>query len=94
MDLIEIKLIWTDNYFGTFKKLFKNKRISSSYINNGNFDKLTLSQDEINQIMKKLKLTKQRVIRCFELIMLAKLDPKDALVHQRFGQEIKKKLQQ
>jgi hypothetical protein len=44
--------------------------------------------------MKKLKLTKQRVIRCFELVMLAKLDPKDALVHQRFGQEIKKKLQQ
>lgn len=94
MDLIEIKLIWTENYFSTFKKLFKNKRLSSSYINHSNFDKLTLGQDEIGQIMKKLKLSKQRVIRCFELIMLAKLDPKDALVHQRFGQEIKKKLQQ
>ena len=31
--------------------------------------------------------------RCFELIILARLDPKDALVHQRFGSEIKKKLQ-
>jgi hypothetical protein len=43
--------------------------------------------------MKKLKLPKQRIIRCFELIMLAKLDPNDPVVHQRFGQEIKKKLQ-
>jgi len=39
-----------------------------------------------------LKLTKPRIIRCFELIVLVKLDPKDGLVHQRFGQEIKKKL--
>lgn len=39
-------------------------------------------------------MTKQRIKRCYELIVLAKLDPKDAQVHQRFGQEIKKKLQQ
>lgn len=46
------------------------------------------------KIQKVLKLTKPRIIRCFELIILAKLDPKDPVVHQRFGQEIKKKLQQ
>jgi hypothetical protein len=85
MDLIEIKLIWQENYFSAFKKLFKNKRISSSYITHQNFDQLHLSSEEINIIMKKLKLSKQRIIRCFELIMLAKLDPKDAIVHQKFG---------
>jgi hypothetical protein len=51
-----------------------------------------MENEEVMQISKKLKLQKQRIIRCFEMIILAKLDPNDAIVHQKFGQEIKKKL--
>jgi histone acetyltransferase 1 len=93
MDLIEVKLIWQNGFFTSLRKLFKNKKgNSNTLINIGNFDEVHLDNEEINKIIKKLKLTKQRIIRCFELIILARLDPKDALVHQRFGSEIKKKL--
>ena len=66
--------------------------MSTSYITSANYDKVNLDNDEINTISKKLKLPKQRILRCFALIILSKLDPKDAQVHLRFGQEIKKKL--
>lgn len=94
MDLIEIKFLWQAGFFKSIKRLFKNKRPSLKTINCNNFDDVYLDNEEIMQIQKVLKLTKPRIIRCFELIVLAKLDPKDSLVHQRFGQEIKKKLQQ
>jgi len=93
MDLIEVKLIWQAGFFGSIKKIFKSKKGVNTLINIHNFEELHLDNEEIQKITKKLKLTKQRIIRCFELIILAKLDPKDALVHQRFGSEIKKKLQ-
>jgi len=38
-----------------------------------------------------LKLKKQNILRCFELVILAKLDPKDPVVHQKFAQEVKRK---
>ena len=94
MDLIEIKLLWQHGFFSSIKKLFKNKRACHQFINIHNFDQLSLANDEITRIQKILKLSKQRIMRCFEIIVLAKLDPHDAQVHQRFGQEIKKKLQQ
>lgn len=94
MDLIEIRLIWQAGYFKTIKKLFKGKRSSQQTITIDNFDLVHLDSEEIMQIQKELKLTKPRIIRCFEMIVLAKLDPKDSQVHARFGQEIKKKLQQ
>ena len=77
MDLIEIKLIWQAGFFKSIKKLFKNKRLGLQTINSANFDRVCLENEEIMLIMKELKLTKPRIIRCFELIVLAKLDPKD-----------------
>jgi hypothetical protein len=50
-------------------------------INASNFDQIHLDNEEIKKIEKELKLTKPRIIRCFELIVLAKLDAKDAIVH-------------
>ena len=81
MDLIEVKLIWSAGFFSSIKKIFKSKKGFNTLINIHNFDQLHLDNEEIQKITKKLKLTKQRIIRCFELIVLAKLDPKDAVVH-------------
>jgi hypothetical protein len=93
MDLVELKFIWEAGFFTQIRNLFKGKKnMMNSYITIANYDKVHLDNDEINLISKKLKLPKQRILRCFALIILAKLDPKDAQVHQRFGQEIKKKL--
>ena len=38
-----------------------------------------------------MKLKKQNILRCFELVILSKLDPKDLVVHQKFAQEVKRK---
>ena len=92
MDLIEIKLIWQSGFFTTIRENFKNKRKSLCLVTKENFDSIYLSNEEISKIQKVLKLTKPRIIRCFELVVLALLDPKDNVVHYKFGQEIKKKL--
>ena len=81
MDQIELKMIWQNGFFKSIKKLLKSKKSDNQYINIDNFDEIHLENEEILQIMKTLKLTKQRVIRCFEIVVLAKLDPNDPLVH-------------
>jgi len=78
MDLIELKFIWDAGYFTQFRNVFKGRKMSSSYITYANYDKVHLDNDELNTISKKLKLPKQRILRCFALIILSKLDPKDA----------------
>jgi len=42
---------------------------------------IVLDSDEILEIQEELKLKKQNILRCFELVILSKLDPKDPIVH-------------
>jgi hypothetical protein len=81
MDLVELKFIWEAGYFKEIRNVFKGKKMCNAFINNDNYDKVHLENDEVNIISKKLKLPKQRILRCFALLMLSKLDPKDAQVH-------------
>ena len=54
-------------------------------INKENFDQIVLDQDEIQDIQDELKLKKQNILRCFELIILTLLDKADSVVHQKFA---------
>lgn len=91
-DALDIKLIWKNGFFTSLKQLFKGKsNLKSSLINRNNIDMLVLDQQEIADIQQVLKLKKQNILRCFELAILSKLDPKDPIVHQKFAQEVKKK---
>lgn len=87
MDLIEIKLIKQAGNFSSLNQILKSGKRTAhkQYINSLNFDKLCLDQEEIQSFQRRLKLTKTRIIRCFELMILAKLDPNDHQVHLRFG---------
>eukprot|EP00347_Sterkiella_histriomuscorum_P014339 403361250 len=91
-DALDIKLIWKNGFFEAFRNMFKGKNsLKSSNINKFNFDQLVLDQQEISNIQSLLKLKKQNILRCFELLILAKLDTKDPVVHQKFAQEVKRK---
>ncbi|CDW89701.1 mannose-1-phosphate guanylyltransferase [Stylonychia lemnae] len=91
-DALDIKLIWKNGFFESFRQVFKGKSsLKSSIINKFNFDQLVLDQQEIANIQSLLKLKKQNILRCFELLILAKLDRKDPVVHQKFAQEVKRK---
>lgn len=85
-DALDIKLIWKNGFFDSFRKLFKGKSsLKSSSINRFNFEQLELDQQELANIQSVLKLKKQNILRCFELIILAKLDKKDPIVQMKFA---------
>ncbi|TNV83269.1 hypothetical protein FGO68_gene11080 [Halteria grandinella] len=99
-DALDIKLIWGAGYFKTVRKLISQtkKRVAGgkksapgAIINKDNFDLLVLDNDEIQDIQDDLKLKKQNIHRCFELVVLSLLDQTDSVAHQKFAQEVKKK---
>ncbi len=60
-------------------------------INSTNYEKLMLDQLEVQDIQINLKLKKQNILRCYELLVLTKLDPNDKEAQQKFNQEVKRK---
>ena len=90
-DALDIKLIWHAGFFRTVRKIIAPSKIGQKrsvrqvYVNKDNFDSCVLDQDEILEIQEELKLKKQNILRCFELIVLSLLDPNDAVVHQKFA---------
>jgi hypothetical protein len=55
----------------------KGRNAKNALININNYDKIQLDPSEVAEIQTELKLKKQNILRCFELVVLAKLDPKD-----------------
>ena len=50
-DALDIKLIWKNGFFKTFRKVLKGKTgLKSGIINKHNFDQLVLDQNEIAEI--------------------------------------------
>jgi hypothetical protein len=81
-DALDIKLIWKNGFFRTFRKALKGKAgLKSGNINKHNFDQLQLETEEVAEIQEVVKLKKQNILRCYELLILAKLDQKDPVVH-------------
>jgi hypothetical protein len=52
---------------------------------------VTLDHKEINEIKTKLKLRKDNIQRCFELLLLACLDQDDHQVHEAYRKAVLKK---
>lgn len=47
-----------------------------------------LDHKEVTLIRTKLKLSKDNVLRCFELLLLAFLDPNDGKVHEAYRRSV------
>lgn len=83
-DALDIKLIWNAGFLKSLRHLILTKQgkiRKGPFINKENFDSITLDQDEILDIQDALKLKKQNILRCFELIILTLLDQSDPVVH-------------
>lgn len=84
-DALDIKLIWEAGFFKSIRKMIKlrqkGQKPTKVLVNKDNFDLLALDQEEILEIQQALKLKKQNILRCFELVVLSKLDSKDPIVH-------------
>ncbi len=50
-----------------------------------------LDHHEINEIRTKIKLKKENVLRCFELLQIACLDPHDADLHEAYRKYVLRK---
>jgi len=50
-----------------------------------------LDHKEISLIRNKLKLHKDNILRCFELLLLAFLDPNDGKVHEAYRRSVLKR---
>lgn len=50
-----------------------------------------LEPKEIAEIRSKLKLRKDNVMRCFELLLLAHLDPNDSKLHETYRKTVLKR---
>lgn len=50
-----------------------------------------LDHKEVTLIKTKLKLPKDNILRCFELLLLAYLEPNDSKVHEAYRKSVLKK---
>lgn len=50
-----------------------------------------LEHREVSLIRTKLKLTKDNILRCFELLLLAHLSPYDGKVHEAYRKSVLKR---
>lgn len=50
-----------------------------------------MDHKEVNLIKTKLKLPKDNILRCFELLLLAHLDPNDSKVHEAYRKSVLKR---
>ena len=74
-DGVDLNLILQHKFFRSIRNLKAN------YLDVDSFkDCAVLDHKEIAEIRTKLKLRKDNIMRCFELLLLAHLDPADSKV--------------
>jgi hypothetical protein len=86
-DVVDINLILQAGFFNSMKALGTNE-----YLDLDTFKSCSiLDHREVSQIKTKLKLTKDNILRCFELLLLAFLDPNDGKVHEVYRRSVLKR---
>ena len=88
-DALDIKLILRHGYFKSIRGIgLEDPRVTLSA---ESFKNCGLDHHEIREIMTKLKLERENVQRCFELIQIACLSPYDPLVHEAYRKYVIRK---
>lgn len=86
-DVVDINLILQSGFFKSMHGLGNN-----NYLDLDTFKSCSiLDHKEVSLIRNKLKLTKDNILRCFELLLLAFLDPNDAKVHEAYRRSVLKR---
>lgn len=85
-DSVDINLILQNGFFKSICSLKNDFLDSDSFKLCSNLD-----QKEISLIRTKLKLRKDNIMRCFELILIAHLDPNDSKVHEVYRKNVLKR---
>ena len=87
-DCVDINLILEHGFFKSICRLKKEFLDCDSFKECSNID-----HKEISLIRTKLKLKKDNVQRCFELLLLAHLDPNDGKVHEMYRKTVLKRFE-
>ena len=88
-DALDIKLILKHGYFHCIRDLGLHD--PEEMLDCNLFKHCNLDHKEINQIKAKLKLKKENIVRCFELLQIACLDPNDQDVHEMYRRYVLRK---
>jgi len=88
-DSLDVKLILKAGYFRSLRGL--NLHLPNKVLNCDSFKQCTLDHKEISEIKAKLKLKKENIQRCFELLQISCLDPNDSDVHEAYRKYILRK---
>ena len=88
-DALDIKMILRAGYFRSIRGLgLANPR---KHLRIDSFKMCGLDHREINEIRAKLKLKKENIQRCFELLQIACLDQDDADLHEAYRKYVLRK---
>ena len=83
-DVVDIGLILKAGFFSSLLEIWQNQ-----YLDQDTFILCSLlDHREVSAIKTKLKLTKDNILRCFELLLLAHLDPNDGKVHEAYRKSV------
>ena len=83
-DVVDIGLILKAGFFSSLLEIWQNQ-----YLDQDTFKLCSLlDHREVSAIKTKLKLTKDNILRCFELLLLAHLDPNDGKVHEAYRKSV------
>lgn len=86
-DVVDINLILEHGFFTSMNALGFN-----SFMDQDTFKCCSLlDHREISVIKQKLKLSKDNILRCFELLLIAFLDPNDGKVHEAYRKSVLKR---
>ena len=86
-DVVDIGMILQAGFFKSMHLLDPKKYLDLDTFKNCS----VLDHKEVNQIKTKLKLPKDNILRCFELLLLAHLDPNDSKVHEAYRKSVLKR---
>ena len=88
-DALDIKMILRAGYFRSIRGLGLGD--PRKFLKPDSFKMCGLEHKEINEIRTKLKLKKENILRCFELLQIACLDPNDADLHEAYRKYVLRK---
>lgn len=88
-DALDIKMILKAGFFRSIRGLGLGD--PKKYLRQDSFKMCGLDHHEINEIRNKIKLKKENVLRCFELLQIACLDPYDADLHEAYRKYVLRK---
>jgi hypothetical protein len=86
-DVVDLNLILQAGFFQSMQAIENHEFLDMERFKLCN----NLDHKEVSHIRQKLKLTKDNVLRCFELLLLAHLDPHDGKLHEAYRKSVLKR---